>query len=160
MSSTADLDLVVNGERVTAPARPGDTLLDVLRGPLGLTGAKAGCREGECGACTVLLDGLAVNACLTLAWTCAGREVVTVEGLSRDGVLSPVQRAFVDAWAVQCGFCTPGMVLQATALLARNPDPTPEEARRGIEGNLCRCTGYGRIVEAIRAAAAAGRANP
>lgn len=154
MSSTSDLDFVVNGDSVRVAVRPDDTLLDVLRGPLGLTGAKPGCREGECGACTVLLDGVAVNACLVVALQCAGRRVVTIEGLARDGVLSPIQRAFLDNWAVQCGFCTPGMVMQATALLADNPHPSVEEIRRGIEGNLCRCTGYAKVVQAIRAAAA------
>lgn len=129
---------------------PNQTLLDVLRDELGLTGTKCGCEVGECGACTVLLDGEAVNSCLVLAPQIDGREVVTVEGLVRDGKLDPLQTSFMDHDAVHCGFCTPGMLLSAKALLAGNPDPGEEEIRTAISGNLCRCTGYVQIVEAIK----------
>ena len=126
------------------------TLLDVLRDDLGLTGTKKGCDSGECGACTVLLDGTPILSCLTLALEADGRKIRTIEGVAKDGELSEVQKAFMNYGAVQCGFCTPGMVLSAEALLKDNPSPTTEEIKKGISGNLCRCTGYGRIVEAIR----------
>ncbi|MCK9460473.1 MAG: (2Fe-2S)-binding protein [Proteobacteria bacterium] len=145
----------VNGrerEILTAPAR---TLLEVLREDLRLTGTKQGCGEGECGTCTVLLDGAAVNACLVLAVEAAGREVTTIEGLADGPSLHPLQRAFVDHGAIQCGFCTPGMILSAKALLDRRPDPTEAEIREALGGNLCRCTGYQKIVEAVLAAARA-----
>jgi carbon-monoxide dehydrogenase small subunit len=126
----------------------------LLREKLGLTGTKPGCGEGECGACTVLLDGDAVNSCLVPSAVLDGRDVVTIEGLaSPDGTLHPVQQAFVEAGAVQCGFCTPGMILRAVAFLRKHPEPTDEEIARSIEGNLCRCTGYVKIQEAIRSAA-------
>lgn len=128
------------------------TLLDVLRDDLGLTGTKRGCDSGECGACTVLLDGTPILACLTIALEADGREIRTIEGVAKDGELDEVQKAFMNYGAVQCGFCTPGMVLSAVALLEGNPSPTIEEIKKGISGNLCRCTGYGRIVEAIRQA--------
>ena len=126
------------------------TLLEVLRDELGLTGTKCGCEIGECGACTVLLDGQPVNACLVLAPQIAGREVTTVEGLMLDGRLHPLQESFLDHDAVHCGFCTPGMLLSAKALLDQNPHPTEAEIRTAISGNLCRCTGYQQIVDAIR----------
>ena len=128
------------------------TLLDVLRDDLGLTGTKKGCDSGECGACTVLLDGTPILSCLTLALEADGRKIRTIEGVAKDGELSEVQKAFMNYGAVQCGFCTPGMVLSAEALLKDNPLPTTGEIKKGISGNLCRCTGYGRIVEAIRQA--------
>jgi carbon-monoxide dehydrogenase small subunit len=147
--------LKVNGrdrEILTAPTR---TLLEVLREDLRLTGTKQGCGEGECGTCTVLLDGSAVNACLVLAVEAAGREVTTIEGLSKGRSLHPLQQAFIDHGAIQCGFCTPGMILSAKALLDRRPDPGEEEIREALGGNLCRCTGYQKIVEAVLAAAQA-----
>jgi aerobic carbon-monoxide dehydrogenase small subunit len=149
-----DIELVVNGERVQLRVEPDRTLLDVLRDSLGLTGAKDACGTGDCGACTVLLDGVAVNSCLTLAVTAHGREVTTVEGLARDPLGSKLQRAFVEHGAVQCGYCTPGLVLAAKALLESTPAPSESEIRRGIAGNLCRCTGYVKIVGAIQAVAA------
>jgi carbon-monoxide dehydrogenase small subunit len=143
------MTLTVNGKsrRVTAPANA--FLLDVLRDQLALTGAKNGCGMGECGACTVLLDGAAVCSCLTLAIEAQGHEITTIEGLASPGELDPVQAAFADAGAVQCGFCTPGMVLATKALLAENPHPTETEIRQALSGNLCRCTGYGKIIEAV-----------
>jgi len=135
-------------------------LLDVLRGPLGLTGTKEGCGEGECGACTVLLDGLPVNACLVAAGQCHERDVVTVEGLRDvDGSLSALQRCFVEDGGAQCGICTPGMLVAAEALLRARAEPTEEEVRDAIAGNLCRCTGYQRIVDAILHAAVRRRAE-
>jgi carbon-monoxide dehydrogenase small subunit len=142
---------------LTIPANR--TLLDLLRDHLGLLGTKCGCEIGECGACTVLLDGEPVNSCLVLAPQIAGREVVTVEGLAQDGKLHPLQEAFLDHDAVHCGFCTPGMLLSAKALLDWNPRPTEKEIRTAVSGNLCRCTGYQQIVEAIEKAAAQGRSG-
>jgi carbon-monoxide dehydrogenase small subunit len=145
---------VVNGAEVAVPVRPMDRLLDVLRGPLGLTGTKEGCGAGECGACTVLVDGRPVNACLFPAREAEGRRVTTVEGLGGPaGQLSVVQQAFVECGAIQCGFCSPGMILAATALLAEHPEPTDGQIRDALVGNLCRCTGYVQIVEAVRLAA-------
>jgi carbon-monoxide dehydrogenase small subunit len=144
---------MVNGRRVERETDAGTRLLDLLRDGLGLTGTKEGCGEGECGACTVLLDGRAVNSCLVLAPQADGKEVVTVEGLARGATLHPIQQAFVDEGAVQCGFCTPGFIMAAYALLLRNPDPSDEEIRLALEGNLCRCTGYTKIVQAVRRAA-------
>ena len=131
----------------------GRSLLSVLRGELGLTGTKEGCDDSECGACMVLLDGRPVNSCSYLALQADGRQITTVEGLSSPGGLHPLQRAFLEHGAVQCGFCTPGMLISATALLAANPDPTEDEIRAGLAGNLCRCTGYVGIVSAVMAAA-------
>ena len=150
------VSLFINGSEFTVPVRPNLTLLDLLRRELGLTGTKAGCEAGDCGACTVLLDGDPVNACLVLAIETDGRTVTTIEGLGRGAELDPVQQAFIEHGAVQCGYCTPGMVLTARALLDRNPDPTEAEVREAIAGNLCRCTGYVKIVDAIRAMARAG----
>lgn len=144
-----ELDFTVNGEAVHLRVSPGTTLLDALRDELELTGTKYGCGEGECGACSVMLDGKLVSACLVLAVECAGSEVLTVEGLEADGRLHPIQQAFVDHGAVQCGFCTPGMIMAAHALIESNPSPTEAEVRRGLEGNLCRCTGYRKIVDAV-----------
>ncbi len=145
--------LHVNGRERVWDVAPGETLLDVLRRE-GLTGVKKGCGAGDCGACTVLLNGRAVNACLVVAAKAEGASLVTIEGISSDGELHPVQEAFLDAGAVQCGYCTPGMVLSAVALLTRNPDPTPDEIREAVSGNLCRCTGYVKQIEAIERAAA------
>lgn len=149
------MTLNVNGKarRVTAPADA--CLLEVLRDKLALTGAKNGCGMGECGACTVLLDGAAVCSCLTLAIEAQGHEITTIEGLATSGELDPVQEAFAEAGGVQCGFCTPGMVLASRAFLNENPNPTEEDVRLALSGNLCRCTGYGKIVEAVLKAAAA-----
>ncbi|MBE6046500.1 MAG: (2Fe-2S)-binding protein [Clostridiales bacterium] len=129
------------------------TMVDFLRKQMHLTGTKRGCEEGECGACTILVDGRAVTSCMMLAVEADGHEIVTIEGLKKDGVLHPLQREFIDKWALQCGFCTPGMIMSAVSLLNENPHPTEEEIREGISGNLCRCTGYVKIVEAIDSAA-------
>jgi len=151
--------LRVNGERVTVHVEPHRTLLDVLRDELGLTGAKHVCGEGNCGACTVLLDGETVYACLTLAIECEGSEVRTVEGLARGGALHPVQAAFVEHDGYQCGYCTPGQVLAAVALLEQEPNPTEDEIRLAMSGNLCRCGAYQGIVAAVRSVAAGGQAD-
>ncbi len=145
------LNLRVNGEAYELFVAPWKTLAEVLREDLGLTGTKEGCNTGSCGACTVLIDGKAVKSCLILASQASGKDVVTIEGLAKNG-LHPVQQAFIDHFAVQCGFCTPGMILSAKALLDENPDPDEEEVRKAIVGNLCRCTGYNKIVEAVLAA--------
>ena len=129
------------------------TMVDFLRKQMHLTGTKRGCEEGECGACTILLDGRAVASCMMLAVEADGHEITTIEGLRKDGVLHPIQREFIDKWALQCGFCTPGMIMSAVSLLNENPNPTEEEIREGISGNLCGCTGYAKIVEAIDSAA-------
>lgn len=143
------ISLHVNGEEYDALVTANQTLLEVLREDLALTGTKEGCGEGACGTCTVLLDGKPVRSCLTLAVEVQGREITTIEGLTSMGELHPVQRAFVEYGAIQCGFCAPGMILTTKALLDENPNPTEEEARRAISGNVCRCTGYAKIVEAI-----------
>ena len=147
------MKLIVNGQTCEIPANPNRTLLDVLRYELGLTGTKEGCSTGNCGACTVLVDGKAVNSCLVLAVEMEGKEVVTREGLSEPGKLHPLQQAFIDEGAVQCGFCTPGVILSAKAFLNSNPHPTENQVRQAIAGNLCRCTGYDKIVRAILRAA-------
>lgn len=146
--------LTVNGEPFEAFVKHNSTLLDVLRNQLKLTGTKRGCDAGDCGACTVIMDGRPVNACLVLALKADGREITTIEGLSEGATkLHPIQEAFVEQGAIQCGFCTPGMIMSAKALLDRNAKPTDGEVRTGIAGNLCRCTGYVRIIEAVKAAA-------
>lgn len=150
------ITLTVNGETELLEVESHRTLLQVLREDLDLTGTKDGCNSGECGACTVLFDGEPVNACLVLAVEAEGHEVVTVEGLAQDGTLDPLQRAFIKRNAVQCGFCTPGMIVSARALLNRNPRPSEMEIRQAIAGNLCRCTGYTRIVEAVQEVAGEG----
>lgn len=147
------LVLTINGERHEVLTEPYRTLLDVLRVDLGLTGTKENCLEAECGVCTVLLDRLAVNSCIVLAAQCQGREVVTIEGLARDGALDRLQQAFIDHGAVQCGYCIPGMVLSAKALLEERPGSTEAEVREALAGNLCRCTGYQKIADAVLAAA-------
>jgi len=145
-----EITLTVNGETERLEVESHRTLLQVLREDLDLTGTKDGCNRGECGACTVLFDGEPVNACLVLAVEADGHEVVTIEGLAQDGALDSLQRAFINHNAVQCGFCTPGMIISARALLDRNPRPSEMEIRQAIAGNLCRCTGYTRIVEAVQ----------
>jgi carbon-monoxide dehydrogenase small subunit len=147
------IELTVNGRRHALDLPPLMRLLDALRGPLGLTGAKEGCGEGECGSCAVLLDGEPVNACLVAVGQCHGREVTTVEGLGAPAGLDALQRAMIDQGGAQCGICTPGMLLAAEALLRDNPDPSAVEVRVAISGNLCRCTGYERIVQSILEAA-------
>jgi len=147
------VSLTVNGEAREADVPSAAALVDLLRDHLGLTGTKVGCGHGECGACTVLLDGEPVNSCLVFAAQCEGREVTTIEGLARDGELDRIQSAFVETGAVQCGFCTPGMIMSAAALLAANPTPTREEIAEALAGNLCRCTGYVKIVDAVELAA-------
>lgn len=143
------IEIIVNGASRQVVVEPQWTLLDVLRDQLGLTGAKKGCDRGDCGACTVLLDGRPVSSCLVLAIQARDREVLTIEGLAQDGQLHPLQQAFVEHGAIQCGFCTPGMILMAKALLDENPHPTEGEIRAALAGNVCRCTGYAKIVEAI-----------
>jgi aerobic carbon-monoxide dehydrogenase small subunit len=149
------IELRVNGEPREADVWPGESLLFALRERLGLPGSKNACEQGECGSCSVLLDGVLVCACLVLAAQAEGRDVVTVEALGSDGRLHPVQEAFVRTGAVQCGFCTPGLVVAAADLLARNSDPTDDEIREALSGNLCRCTGYAKIFDAVRMAAGA-----
>jgi carbon-monoxide dehydrogenase small subunit len=145
--------LAVNGREVQADVAPDTLLVDLLRGPLALTGTHVGCDTSQCGACTVLLDGDAVKSCSVLAVQAAGRAVTTVEGLAAGGRLHPVQQAFVDCHGLQCGFCTPGMMMTATCLLAKNPKPSDAEVQHALEGNLCRCTGYVNIVAAVQDAA-------
>lgn len=154
------LRLTVNGQARELEVAPDRRALDLLREDLGLTGVKEGCGAGECGACTILVDGEARLGCLLLAAPLAGREVTTIEGLAPEGRLHPVQQAFIDSGAVQCGFCSPGMILAAVDLLRRNPAPSREAIRQGLSGNLCRCTGYHLIVDAVEAAARVLRAGP
>jgi aerobic-type carbon monoxide dehydrogenase small subunit (CoxS/CutS family) len=144
-----ELAFTVNGDELRLKVAPHATLMQVLREDLELTGTKYGCGEGECGACSVMLDGKLVNSCLVLAVECAGCDVLTIEGLASNGKLHPIQKAFVDHGAIQCGFCSPGMIIAAYSLLQSNPTPTEEEVRRGLEGNLCRCTGYRKIIDAV-----------
>ena len=156
MHETIELRLIVNARAYALRIEPRESLADVLRDRLALTGLKVSCDAQVCGACTVLVDGLAVSACTYLAADAEGRSVRTVEGLAPDGHLSPLQQAFIDHAAFQCGFCTSGMLMAATALLEENPHPSRDEATAGLEGNLCRCTGYAPIVDAVLAAAASG----
>jgi aerobic carbon-monoxide dehydrogenase small subunit len=151
------ITLIVNNETYDMAVEPNRTLLEVLRNDLHLTGTKESCGEGACGSCTVLVDDQPVRSCLTLAVAMEGRHITTIEGLSQGGAMDPVQNAFVTHHAIQCGFCSPGMILTAYALLKENPNPTEEEIRRAISGNVCRCTGYAKIVEAIKSLAAEGR---
>lgn len=155
-----EMMLTVNGEPHRFFVRTSTFLLDLLRDELGLTGAKRGCNRGECGSCTVLLDGRPVRSCLLPAVMADGRHVVTIEGLEESGgKLHPLQEAFIQKGAIQCGFCTPGMILSAKGLLDENPNPTEEEIRRAISGNICRCTGYTKIVDAIRSVARGERSD-
>lgn len=144
------LEFIVNGEEVRLPVRDDETLLEVLRDRLLLTGTKRGCGEGQCGHCTVILNGKSVNSCLTLALEAQGGEVLTIEGLSKDGRLHPIQQAYIKAGAVQCGYCAPGMILSIYSLLQENPRPGEDEIREGIKGVMCRCTGYYKVIEAVR----------
>lgn len=143
------VELTVNGEKHQVAVKPNTTLTALLRDELDLTGTNQGCATGECGACTVFMDGKAVNSCLVLALDAAGSEIVTIEGLAKQGKLDPVQRAFIEHGAIQCGFCSPGMLISAKDYLSRVPRPTEAQAREAISGNLCRCTGYIKIIEAI-----------
>lgn len=145
--------LKINGKHRRVEVEPNELLVDVLREKLNLTGTKKGCGTGDCGACTVILDGRAVDSCLTLAVAAEGKEILTIEGLGGDGKLDPIQQSFLDHHAVQCGYCTPGLVMATKALLDHNPHPSEEQIRIGISGNLCRCTGYQKVVEAIQAVA-------
>lgn len=146
------INITVNGKPYQLEIRPDLRLLDVLRNELNLTGVKEGCSEGECGACTVLIDGEPVNSCLVLIGQLDGANITTIEGLKDGEKLHPLQEAFIKAGAVQCGYCTPGMILSAKALLDKNPDPDIEDIKKGISGNLCRCTGYKKIIEAVKTA--------
>jgi aerobic carbon-monoxide dehydrogenase small subunit len=149
-----EIELKVNGTRELVYIEPWWNLAKVLREQLGLTGTKIGCEEGDCGSCTVLVDGKPVKSCLMLAMKARDKEITTIEGLKgEDGGLHPLQQAFIDHFAIQCGYCTPGMILTAKALLDQNPDPTEEEVKKWLSGNLCRCTGYVKIIEAVMAAA-------
>ncbi|MFZ1266597.1 MAG: (2Fe-2S)-binding protein [Anaerolineae bacterium] len=152
------VNFTVNGERYSLDVPPYYTLLRLLRDRLVLTGIKNGCSAGECGACTVLMDGVPVNSCLVLAPEIDGHDIVTVEGLAHDAQLDPVQETMIESGGTQCGFCTPGILIAARALLDRNPHPTDHEIRMALVGNLCRCTGYSRIVVAVQAAAQRGQA--
>ncbi|KEJ93053.1 (2Fe-2S)-binding protein [Synergistes jonesii] len=147
-----ELNFTVNGKPQKIEIRTNWTLAQVLRDKLGLLGTKIGCGEGECGACTVFMNGKTVTSCLVLAVQAEGSEIITIEGLSDGKTLHPVQQAFVDVGAIQCGYCTPGMVMSTVALLQRHPDPTDEQIRYGLTGNLCRCTGYQKIFEAVKLA--------
>ncbi len=152
------IKLSINGQKKNVEINPGDTLLKAIR-RLGLTGTKEGCGEGECGACTVLLEGLPINSCLYLAFNAQGKDILTIEGLKGKNGLHPIQQAFVEEGAIQCGYCTPGMVLISKALIDRNPHPTEEEIRNSLSGNLCRCTGYVKIVNAVKRVAEGGKRN-
>lgn len=147
------LNCVVNGEKIQACVDPTMTLLNFLRNELKLFGTKEGCGEGECGACTIIMDGNAVNSCIVLAVEAEGANILTVEGLAKDGELSILQQEFVEMDALQCGFCTPGMLMSARALLDRNPDPSEDEIKEALAGNFCRCTGYTPIIDAVKSAA-------
>jgi carbon-monoxide dehydrogenase small subunit len=147
------IGLTVNGALYELSVQPWETLLEIIRDKLGLTGTKEGCGLGECGACTVIMEGKTVNSCLVLAVEADGKQITTIEGLADGDKLHPIQEAFVETGGLQCGFCTPGMIMSAKALLDENPHPSEEEIRRGIAGNLCRCTGYTKIIESISSAA-------
>ncbi|MEW6507761.1 MAG: (2Fe-2S)-binding protein [Bacteroidota bacterium] len=147
------ISFVLNSQGVSIEVEPDIRLLDLLRYKFNLTGTKEGCSIGECGACTVVMNGKAVNSCLVLAGQCDGAEIITIEGIEKDGKLHPLQENFLKSGAVQCGFCTPGMVMSAYALLLENPNPTEEEIKEAIAGNLCRCTGYKQIINAVEKSA-------
>jgi carbon-monoxide dehydrogenase small subunit len=147
------MTLTVNGERYDIEVDADLSLLDLLRDELGLLGTKTNCLEAECGVCTVLVDGAAINSCITLALQCRGKSITTIEGLAKDGQLHPLQSAFIELGAVQCGYCIPGMIMAAKALLDENPSPDETEIREGLAGTLCRCTGYQKIVDAVASAA-------
>ncbi len=160
MTAETTMTFRVNGRDYQATAHPAERLIDVLRSRLGLTGTKEGCSTGQCGACTVLVDGEPVASCMMLAADAVGREITTIEGLVPPGELHPLQQAFLEHGAVQCGFCTPGMILSAKALLDRKPKPSDDDIARALVGNLCRCTGYRKIYDAIKSYAHAPRARP
>ncbi len=147
-----DISIRVNGEKRDLSINESSRLLDLLRDDLGLTGTKEGCGEGECGACTVIMDGETVNSCMVMAFQAHGSDITTIEGLEKDGKPHPVQKAYIDVGAVQCGFCIPGMVLSTKALLDKNPSPDRDEIREGLSGNLCRCTGYNKMLDATEKA--------
>ncbi len=153
MSDTLRVTIKVNDRSVALDVPLTETLLTSLRDRLQLTGAKRGCNQGVCGACTVMLDGVAVRACLSLTANCEGQSVLTIEGAGADRAIAALQDAFIEAGALQCGFCTPGQLIAARALLEQNPDPSVEEVQKGMSGNLCRCTGYHKIIDAVRTAA-------
>jgi carbon-monoxide dehydrogenase small subunit len=144
------IELVVNKKNIKMEVDPTTRLIDFLREDLNLTGVKEGCSEGECGACTVILDGEAVTSCTILTGQVNGCEIITIEGLAQSGELDDIQKSFIENGAIQCGFCTPGMILSCKALLMKNPNPSEDEIKRAIEGNLCRCTGYNKIVKAVK----------
>ena len=152
MKKLINIKMKVNGVDTEVAVEPWRSLTEILRYELGLTGTKIGCNDGNCGACTVLMDGQPVRSCLVLAAHADGREITTIEGLAQNGALHPIQEAFIEHFAVQCGYCTPGMIMQSKALLDENPVPTETEVREALHGNLCRCTGYVKIVEAVLAA--------
>ncbi|HKL74753.1 MAG TPA: (2Fe-2S)-binding protein [Halanaerobiales bacterium] len=147
------IKFTVNGEKRTETVTPSMRLLDLLRDDLGLTGAKEGCGQGECGACSVIMDGKLVASCLILAAQADGSEIITVEGVKKGNDLHQIQKSFIEAGAVQCGFCTPGMIMATKNLLDKNPDPSSEEIKRGLSGNICRCTGYAKIFDAVKMSA-------
>lgn len=149
-----EIEIRVNRRAYRIEVDPSETLLKVLRGKLGLTGTKDGCSAGDCGACTVLVDNAAYNSCILLAVRCQGKEIMTIEGLAGDGSLHPLQRAFIKYGGFQCGYCTPGILMSAKALLDENPNPTEFEIRKALAGNLCRCTGYKKVIQSVQAAAA------
>ncbi len=153
MQSTTEIEFTLNGRATRVSVPVSMTALAMLRDTLDLTGAKLACGEGECGACTIIVDRLSVNSCIMFAADCDGREITTIEGLQSDAGLDPVQQAFVELGSVQCGYCTPGMIMQARYILDRHANPDEETIRRGLEGNICRCTGYSKIIEAVQAAA-------
>ena len=156
MTSLVPIQLNINQQDYSLEIEPSRTLLTVLREDLGLTGTKPNCQEGECGACTVMIDGLAVNSCLYLAVRAQGKKIITIEGLAEGGKLHPVQQAFIENGGIQCGYCTPGFVMAAVSLLQSNPHPTDEQIHQALVGNICRCTGYVNIRKAVRAAAEYG----
>ena len=154
-----EITLNLNGREMTVAVEPGETLLEMLRNRLGLTGTKRGCEVGECGACTVLIDDVPTDSCLYLATLADGHRVTTIEGVSRDQVISDVQQAFIDKGAIQCGFCTPGMVLSAYAFLKTHKNPTAGEIKKALSGNFCRCGAYGHIIDAVQSAASTAAAG-
>lgn len=151
--ATMEIEIIVNRKKYQVQIDPEERLIDLLRNRLGLTGTKEGCGEGECGACTVIMDDGAVNACLILAYQARGKDIITIEGLAQSGELDPLQRAFISNGAIQCGYCTPGMIMSAKALLMHHAHPTEEQIRTALAGNLCRCTGYISILKAVQEAA-------
>jgi carbon-monoxide dehydrogenase small subunit len=156
-----EIQFTLNGSAVKVTVKPGQRLVDILRQDMNLTGTKEGCGEGECGACTIIVDGLAINSCLYPAYEIEGKSVVTIEGLlERGNQLSDIQQAFVEKGGIQCGFCTPGMIMSAKALLDSNPDPKDQDIRDALVGNLCRCTGYVQIIDSIKHAASRMKEKP